>query len=68
VLSATAETLAYQMTRDADTVLVLINRSDNAQSVANIPASSFTDLLEGGTHTGPSVMVPPRSALILTPN
>jgi len=68
VLSATAETLAYQMTRDADTVLVLINRSDNAQSVANIPASAFTDLLEGGTHTGPSVMVPPRSALILTPN
>lgn len=63
----TLETLAYQMTKDADTVLVLVNRSDSAQSIAGIPGSSFTDLLNGGTHTGPSVMVPARSSLILTP-
>jgi glycosidase len=66
VLSATADTLAYQMTRDADTVLVLINRSDNPQAVANVPDGSFTDLLSGGTFTGSSVMVPARSSLILT--
>jgi hypothetical protein len=68
MLSATADTLAYEMTRDADKVIVVINRSDSSQSVGNLPASSFTDLLKGGTFTGPSVMVPARSSLILTPN
>jgi glycosidase len=68
MLSATADTLAYEMTRDADKVIVVINRSDSSQSVGNLPASAFTDLLEGGTWSGPSVMVPARSSLILTPN
>ena len=47
-------------------VFVAVNRGDSAQSVGNLPGGSLTDLLNGGTVSGPSVMVPARSARILT--
>ena len=66
-LSVNADTYAYRMSKDADTVFVAVNRSDAQQSVDGLPSGSLTDLLNGGSVSGPSVTVPARSARILTP-
>ena len=64
-LAATADTLAYKMQHNADTVYVLINRSDGAQSVGGVPNGSYDDLLTATQVSGPSVSVPARSSRIL---
>lgn len=56
----------YKMTDGTDTVYVLLNRGDTSKTVSGLPAAMLTDELLGGTVTGPSVTVPPRSARILT--
>lgn len=66
-LSVNADTYAYRMTQNADTVIVVVNRSDSQQAVGGLPAGALTDLLNGGTVSGPTVTVPARSARILTP-
>lgn len=64
-LSASADTLAYKMQHNADTVYVLINRGDGTQQVGGVPNGSYEDLIAGAAVSGPSVSVPARSARIL---
>ena len=68
-LSATQDTWVYTMggcgSAAAD-VTVLINRADSSNSV-DIPAGMYTDLLDGGTLSGGSVSLPPRSFRVLGP-
>ncbi|MEZ4228337.1 MAG: alpha-amylase family glycosyl hydrolase [Polyangiaceae bacterium] len=45
-------------------IIVAINRADGAQSV-DIPAGSYTDLMQGGNTQGGSVSLPARSFLVL---
>ena len=66
-LSITADTWAYKMLSGTDTVYVALNRSDSAQQVTGLPAGALTDQLGGGSVTGPTVMVPARSSMVLTP-
>lgn len=64
-LGATADTIAYTMTYQADTVTVVINRSDGDKSVSGVPSGALTDLLTGAAVSGPTVNVPARSAVVL---
>jgi glycosidase len=64
-LSSSGETLAYRMVEGGDEVFVLINRGDSAQSLDGLPSASLTDLLDGSSHSGPSITVAPRSGRIL---
>jgi glycosidase len=64
-ISATADTLAYKMQHNADTLYVLINRGDGAQQVSGVPNGSYDDLLTSTPVAGPSVTVPARSSRIL---
>ncbi|MBK8936405.1 MAG: hypothetical protein IPM79_01805 [Polyangiaceae bacterium] len=57
---------AYRMTDGEDVVHVAFNRSDTLQPVEGLPPEA-TDLLTGEPFTGPTSMLPPRSALILAP-
>lgn len=67
-LSVDADTMAYQMSGDGDTVYVLLNRSDSAKSVGGLPGGAFTDALSGAGVQGPSVMVPARGSMVLVAN
>jgi glycosidase len=64
-LSATADTFAYEVTFGADLVIVALNRGDAEQAVGGLPSGDFVDELTGSAVSGPSVDVPPRSALVL---
>jgi glycosidase len=66
-LSITNDTWAYQTVSGADTVYVALNRSDSPQAVTGLPSGPLTDQLGAGAVMGPSVMVPPRSSMVLTP-
>jgi glycosidase len=65
VLSSNADTIAYKMDGGGDSVVVLVNRADSQQSVGNIPAGAYTDLLTNATQNGPTITVPARSSMIL---
>jgi glycosidase len=64
---SSGDVIVYQATQGADTVYVAVNRGDSAQQAQSLPAMQLKDELNGGMVTGPSVSIPPRSALILTP-
>ena len=64
-LSATNDTLAYEMTYAGDDVVVLVNRSDTAHAIGGLPAGAWTDQLGGGAVSG-SATVGPRSSMVLT--
>jgi glycosidase len=66
-LASDVDTWAYSMVDGTDRVYVAINRSDATKSVGGLPAAPLTDQMTGEALTGPSVMVPPRSARIMTP-
>jgi glycosidase len=66
-LSVTADTFAYDMTYQADKVIVAVNRGDAPQMVSGIPAGAYNELLSGTTVSGPSLNVPARSSLVLVP-
>jgi len=66
-LSVTDDTWAYKMSDGADSLYVILNRSDDTKTASGLPVSSFRDELLGGTVSGPDVSVPPRSARILLP-
>jgi glycosidase len=66
-LSSTADTFAYTVSTPGDVVLVAVNRSDGNQTVDGLPDGELVDELTGGMFSGPSVSVPPRSALVLVP-
>jgi glycosidase len=62
------DTLVYKMQDGADVVYVAINRSDAQQTVQNLPSGGMTDALDGSSHQGPSLAIPPRTARVLVPN
>jgi glycosidase len=65
-LSVNDDTWAYKMVSGTNTVYVAVNRSDSAQQVSGLPGGQLTDLLNGGSASGPSVTIPARGAMILT--
>jgi glycosidase len=65
-LSISDDTWAYRMVDGADTVYVLLNRSDGAKMVGGLPAGTYTDQLTSEMVSGPTANVPARSARILT--
>jgi glycosidase len=65
-LSIASDTWVYMMSDGVDTVYVALNRSDSDQTVSGLPSGSLSELLSGTMVTGPSVVVPARTALILT--
>jgi glycosidase len=64
-LSADFDTFAYSVAFGGDTVWVALNRGDTAASVGGLPDGDFVDELTGETVSGPSPMVPGRSARVL---
>ncbi|MFY0541839.1 alpha-amylase family glycosyl hydrolase [Nannocystis pusilla] len=64
-LGADADTMAYSMAGEGETVWVALNRSDAGKSVGGLPAMALKDELSGETVDGPTVMVPARSARVL---
>jgi glycosidase len=64
-IGSTADTLAYKMTGDGETVYVVINRADSQQSVSGLPGGALKDLMTDMTVNGPTVAVPARSSMIL---
>ena len=66
-LSLTTDTWAYQMNAGTDNVYVAINRSDTQQQVTGLPSGALTDQLSGSSVTGPSISIPPRTSMVLTP-
>jgi hypothetical protein len=52
---------------DADTIVVVLNRSDSAQTIKLTAgsASSYKDLLSGASVSAASVSVPARSSMVL---
>jgi glycosidase len=65
-LSSDQDTWVYRMTGcgDGNDVVVAVNRADSDRTVS-VPAGSWTDLLDGGTVSGGSVTLSPRSFLVL---
>jgi glycosidase len=55
---------AYRMTQGAKSTVVVINRGDVAAQAENLPDSAV-DALSGDTVTGPTAMIPARTARIL---
>lgn len=66
-ISATTDTIAYKMSSGSDVVYVVVNRGDSPQQVGNLPSGALKDELTGASVTGPTVTVPARSSLVLTP-
>jgi glycosidase len=64
-LSVTNDTIAYRMQAGSDEVIVVVNRGDGAASVGGLPSSSFVDEIDGSSHSGPTISVPPRSSRML---
>ncbi|MND04020.1 hypothetical protein D3C83_241050 [compost metagenome] len=54
------------MSGDGDTVFVVLNRGDDAESAVGLPAGSYRDAVTGDTFTSPG-QVPARTGLVLTP-
>jgi hypothetical protein len=54
------------MSTAGDAVIVALNRGDDQELAANLPAGTYTDLVSGVTVTAP-VQLDPRSARLLAP-
>jgi glycosidase len=65
-LSATADTFVYSMSDGTETLYVAINRGDADQTVSGLPAKLLQDLYNQSSVSGPSVMIPARSARVLS--
>lgn len=64
-VGANADTLAFRMQDNTETVYVVLNRADSPQSVSGLPSQAFFDEISGQNVSGPTVQVPARSARIL---
>ncbi len=67
-LTVTQDTLAYSMTEGADQVVVAVNRGDGTATVSGVPSGSYTDEIDGSSHSGPDISVPARSTRLLVAN
>ncbi len=65
ILGGDADVVTYQMTAPGDTVVVVLNRSDNARPAAGVPAGAYDELITGQPVSAP-LSVPARGALVLT--
>ena len=65
-LSVTQDTYAYVMSDGTDAVYVGLNRGDVPAAVGGMPASGH-DLLADADVSGPSLTLPPRSAVVVIP-
>lgn len=63
-VSVTQDTYGYRMSDGKEEIFVALNRSDVAAGVSGLPASA-KDLLTDATVAGPTVTLPPRTAMIL---
>jgi glycosidase len=66
-LGSSGDVYTYSMSGDGDTVFVVLNRGDDAESAVGLPAGEYTDLVDGTTVTAP-LSVPARTGLVLTQN
>lgn len=64
-LDVGTDTLSYSVSFGGDVVWVALNRADVPNAAGGLPDEELLDALGGGTHSGPSVTVPARSALVL---
>jgi glycosidase len=55
----------YSMTKGTDVVFVAINRGDSDVTVSGLPADALFDEYNGVSVSGPSMVVPARSARVL---
>lgn len=62
--SVTQDTYGYVMSDGADVVSIALNRGDTTAAVAGMPAKGH-DLLTDKDVDGPSVTLPPRTAMVL---
>jgi len=60
-----ADVYAYRMTQGSDDLTVVLNRSDNEQTIQLSAKASYVDLLTGETVTAAAVKVTARGARIL---
>jgi glycosidase len=65
-LIANNDVFVYEMSDANCTVIVAINRTDNAQTVT-LPGSSYTDLLSNSSITTASLSMAARSSVVLEP-
>jgi len=65
-LGNSADVYTYRMTGEGDTVYVVLNRGDDAESAVGLPAGTYRDVVTGETVTAPA-QVPARTGLVLTP-
>jgi glycosidase len=65
-LASDDDSWVYVMSDGGDRVYVAVNRSDAAKSVGGLPATALTDQMTGEALAGPTVMVPARTARVLT--
>ncbi len=63
-VSVTQDTYGYVMTDGADVVAIALNRGDTTAAVGGMPAKGH-DLLSDKGVDGPSVTLPPRTAMVL---
>ncbi len=56
---------AYRMVSEGDALTVVLNRADDMQDVSGLAAGAYEDLLTGVPFSGPTITVPPRTALVL---
>ena len=64
-LDSTNDTITYSVAFGGDVLWIALNRADAASVAGGLPDEELVDLLGGGTFSGPSVMVPARSAFVL---
>ncbi|MBW2732763.1 MAG: Beta-galactosidase C-terminal domain [Deltaproteobacteria bacterium] len=62
-LVAQRDVYAYEMVDGSDRIVVVLNRSDSAQSISI--NGQYTDLLTGSSVDGSSLSIPARSSMIL---
>lgn len=66
-LSSASDTIAYRVEAPGDALVVAVNRGDSPNAVDGIGDGMWRDALTDEVFTGPQVMVPARSTLILLP-
>jgi glycosidase len=65
-IGVSGDVFVYKMSTAGDAVIVALNRGDDQELAANLPAGTYTDLVSGVTVTAP-VQLDPRSARLLAP-
>jgi glycosidase len=67
-LEVSTDVWAYSRVTSGDTVYVAVNRGDTDQNINSLPAGSYSELVTGGTATGPQATIPARQTRIYVAN